>query len=241
MKISSVATLIMTALLSVTDAELDDGSLSSEGNLLRGSQISGRELLSVRKFRPSLYCGKEKKKIRICFSTDDYPTENTVRIIRNERGIEGFKMEGFDEKKKRFCEDDLLCPGGYTAIVDDSWGDGMGGGTLQFYYQGTGSSGNWFLFDDASLNSFGDQFRTTFNVRDSNSWAGEGGGGSSCREKAEVKFCFKTDGYPSENTYQIKDSGGTEVFKKGPFAEKNKKYCEEIRLCPGTVRSALIR
>ena len=112
----------------------------------------------------------------------------------------------------------------------------MDGGTLQFYYQGTG--GNWVLFDDSSLNSFGDQFKMTFDVRDRSSWAGEGG--SSCREKADVKFCFKTDGYPSENTYQINDSGGTEVFTKGPFGEKNKKYCEEIRLCPGTVRLFLL-
>lgn len=117
----------------------------------------------------------------------------------------------------------------------------MVAGTLQFYYQGTGPSGNWFLFDDASLNSFGDQFTTTFSVRDSNGWAGEGGGGgSSCSKKAEVKFCFKTDEYPSENTYQIKNSGGTEVFRKGPFSEENKKYCEEIRLCPGTVRIFLL-
>lgn len=111
MKISSVATLVLTALLSITDAELDDGSLSSERHLLRGAEINERGLLSVRKFRTSLYCSKEKKKIRICFRTDEYPSENTVRIIRNERGIEGFKMEGFGEKRKRYCEDDLLCPG----------------------------------------------------------------------------------------------------------------------------------
>lgn len=116
MKISTVVAFILTALLSVTDAELDDGSMSSEWNLLRGSEIVKRELLSVRKFRPSLYCSKEKKKIRICFRTDDYPNENTVRIIRNERGTEGFKMEDFGEKKKRYCEDDLLCPGGVSAI-----------------------------------------------------------------------------------------------------------------------------
>lgn len=120
----------------------------------------------------------------------------------------------------------------------------MDGGTLQFYYQGKGSDNSWNLFDDASLNSFSNQFTTTFYVRDSNSWNGEGGGsgggGSSCREKADVKFCFKTDGYPSENTYQIKNSGGTEVFKKGPFGEEYKKYCEEIRLCPGTVSFNLL-
>ena len=276
MKISIVLTLVLTALLSITDAELDDGSLSLERNLLRGAEINDeRELVSVRKFRTSLYCSKEKKKIQICFKTDDYPEENTVRIIRNERGTEGFKMENFGQKQKRYCEDDLLCPGGvsaiemfalylllhftshhfslfhsfrhalatqYTAIVDDSWGDGVSGGILQFYYQGTGSSRNWIRFDEASLNSFSDQFKRTFYVRDSNSWAGEGGGtstgsgGSSCSKKADVKFCFKTDDYPSENTYQIKDSSGTEVFKRGPFGEKNKKYCEEIRLCPGTVR-----
>lgn len=125
----------------------------------------------------------------------------------------------------------------YTAIIDDSWGDGVDGGILQFYYL---SGSNWILFEDVSLGSFSDQFRKTFNVRDRSSWAGEGGGndggGSSCREKAEIKFCFKTDGYPSESTYQLKDSSGNEIFKKGPFGEKNKRYCEEIRLCPGTVR-----
>lgn len=116
MKISTFATLVLTALLSITDAELDDGSLSLERNLLRGAEINARELVSVRKFRSSLYCSKEKKNVRICFRTDEYPSENTVRIIRNERDIEGFKMENFGEKKKRYCEDDLLCPGWVSTI-----------------------------------------------------------------------------------------------------------------------------
>lgn len=107
MKISLLRTLAVITSFAVAEANVGDDKSS---HLLRGSASTDRNLLYVQKEFNNMRCTKTKIDIQVCFKTDDWPYENTLRI-QNRRGVEGFAMGSFQVKREMHCEVVACCPG----------------------------------------------------------------------------------------------------------------------------------
>lgn len=153
--------------------------------------------------------------------TDKYPKE-TSWTLKNSGGTTIASGSGYTQANSTINQSYNLAADTYTFTINDSYGDGIccnyGNGSY------TWKAGSTTLTSGASFSS--SQTRT-FTVGSNNT----GGGGKST---TDISVSIRTDNYPEEITWQVRNSSGIAVGGGGPYSGKNTSYNKTLSLAAGS-------
>ncbi|HAP63435.1 MAG TPA: hypothetical protein DCR93_29380, partial [Cytophagales bacterium] len=166
--------------------------------------------------------GTGTNSVTITLVTDQYPTE-TAWTLKNSSGTTVASRSNYTAANTTHNNTYSLADGTYTFTITDSYGDGIccsyGNGSF------TWKEGSTTL---TSGGSFSSSQTKTFTV---GSGSSGGGGGSS---SADITVTIRTDNYPSETTWQIRNRSGQTVGGGGPYSTANSTFNKTYTLATGS-------